>query len=466
MRLGALLGADEPSQIAGGRMPVPRSSALSVLALVAALNGCASSNPRSAFEDVSTSFVDRGGFAIRPTNEGSDPLASLSGVLDAESVARFAVTFDPALHADLEELGVAQADFAQATRLANPTLFGARLSFAPGGGHQTTVGWVADLLDWIVQPLRKRQALLELEATKLRIGDRLLRQVASARGAFYEAVAAGQVVARLGRVFEVEAAAAELAARQVEAGNLPQLELAQQRSALHETAAELGRARLAAVTAGEHLAQTIGYSGDPSALLLPDSLPEPPAGEPEISGLEQRALDSRFDLAAARVAVAALDRALSLRRATRFSPVGVEFGFEREREADGSRLTGPSLAIQLPLFDLGGASIARLAAEKRRAQFQLAAAELAARSEVRTARAEALALRDILVLQRDTLLPERLRILDETLRRYNMMLVGVYDLLQAKRLEIEAEKATIETWKDYWLARVELERALGGGVVE
>jgi cobalt-zinc-cadmium efflux system outer membrane protein len=47
-----------------------------------------------------------------------------------------------------------------------------------------------------------------------------------------------------------------------------------------------------------------------------------------------------------------------------------------------------------------------------------------------------------------------------------MMLVGVYDLLQAKRLEIEAEKATIETWKDYWLARVELERALGGGVVE
>lgn len=447
-------------------MPVPRPYPFHALALAAVLCGCASANSRSAFDAVSHSFEERTGLALRASSE--DPVSGdpLGGVLDVERVTRFALAFDPALRADLEELGVAQADFAQATRLANPTLFGARLNNAPGGGHQTSVGLVADLLDWIVQPLRKRQAVLELEATKLRIGDRLLRQIASARGAFYEAVAAGQVVARLQRVFEVEAAAAELAARQVDAGNLPHLDLAQQRSALHETTAELGRARLAAVTAAEHLARTIGYSGDPSALVLPDSLPEPPAGEPEISGLEQRALASRFDLAAARVAVTALDRALALRRATRFSPVGVEFGLEREREADGSKLTGPSLSIQLPLFDLGAASIARLAAEKRRAEFQRAATELTARSEVRASHAASVALRGILELQRDTLLPERRRILDETLRRYNMMLVGVYDLLQAKRLEIEAEKATIETWKDYWLARVELDRALGGGIVE
>jgi len=41
-------------------------------------------------------------------------------------------------------------------------------------------------------------------------------------------------------------------------------------------------------------------------------------------------------------------------------------------------------------------------------------------------------------------------------------LKGAYDLLFAKQNEIAAERSYIEAWRDYWIARTELERAVGG----
>jgi cobalt-zinc-cadmium efflux system outer membrane protein len=42
------------------------------------------------------------------------------------------------------------------------------------------------------------------------------------------------------------------------------------------------------------------------------------------------------------------------------------------------------------------------------------------------------------------------------------MLTGVYQLLAAKQAEINAYREYIETVRDYWIARAELERAVGG----
>jgi cobalt-zinc-cadmium efflux system outer membrane protein len=63
---------------------------------------------------------------------------------------------------------------------------------------------------------------------------------------------------------------------------------------------------------------------------------------------------------------------------------------------------------------------------------------------------------------RSVLLPERTQILDQTLRQHNAMLKGVYDLLLAKQAEVSTEKVYVEAWRDYWIARVQLERAVGG----
>jgi cobalt-zinc-cadmium efflux system outer membrane protein len=58
--------------------------------------------------------------------------------------------------------------------------------------------------------------------------------------------------------------------------------------------------------------------------------------------------------------------------------------------------------------------------------------------------------------------PLRERIVALTQEQYNAMLLGVYQLLQAKQGEIEAYRAYIEAVRDYWIARADLERAIGG----
>jgi cobalt-zinc-cadmium efflux system outer membrane protein len=41
------------------------------------------------------------------------------------------------------------------------------------------------------------------------------------------------------------------------------------------------------------------------------------------------------------------------------------------------------------------------------------------------------------------------------------MLLGVYQLLQARQSELEAYRDFIEALRDYWIARSDLERAIG-----
>src|SRR5206468_11999603 len=91
------------------------------------------------------------------------------------------------------------------------------------------------------------------------------------------------------------------------------------------------------------------------------------------------------------------------------------------------------------------------------------------RSEVREAHALMVANQNLARLYGETLLPERRRIVSLTLEHYNFMLKGTYDLLLVKQNELEAERSYIEAWRDYWIARAELEKAVGGklpGVTE
>ena len=45
------------------------------------------------------------------------------------------------------------------------------------------------------------------------------------------------------------------------------------------------------------------------------------------------------------------------------------------------------------------------------------------------------------------------------------MLIGVYELLLAKQNQINAGREYIESLQDYWIARSDLERAVGGRLI-
>jgi cobalt-zinc-cadmium efflux system outer membrane protein len=435
------------------------------------LGGCASVNPRPAFEDVGRTVADRSKVQpewARTAEEASaagEAVAKLLAVpLTPEAAVRVAFLNNPTLQATFEEIGVSQADLAQAARISNPELSGFVRFPSEGSGRNVELSLVQDVFDIFVQPLRKKMAAAQLEQTKLRVVNEVLGLAAEVKEAFFTLQAREQLVARLSAIRDLTETAAQFAEKQHEAGNIGDLELESRTVLYRESKVEVALAEAEVRADRERLNRLLGLWGPRTAWSLAGSLPEIPEAEIPLAGLERIAVASRQDLQAARWGVDLVGRALALRRKTRFFPVGLHVGINAEKDVTGERVTGPELALQLPIFDTGKASIARLEAEHRRAQRQLEALAIGARSEVREERDRMLASRDLALYYRRVLLPQRQRILALTLQHYNAMFKGAYDLLLAKQAEVETEKAHLEAWRGYWIARARLERALGGAL--
>jgi cobalt-zinc-cadmium efflux system outer membrane protein len=436
------------------------------------LSGCVSVDPRPAFDDAQGKVAARTGQEsrwLRTSAEAEAVRGSIREVLKheltADDAVQVALLNNRALQAAYEELGIAQADLAQAALVSNPSL-SIDVGFPDHAAAPTTVGGslIQDFLSVLVQPLRKKIGAAQLEQAKLRVGDAMLEHAARTKAAFYTLQARRQLVARLELILEIHRAAAEFARRQHEAGNIGDLDLANQEVVYEQTRADLALARAQVRSDREALNRLMGLWGPDTDWRVGDRLPEIPPLETPLEGLESLAIEQRLDVEAAGWGVDLVGRALALRKGTRYFPVGIHLGVwtEREPDPDHVRVTGPVLALQLPIFDTGKASIARLEAEHLRSQRLLEALAVDARSEVREARDLMIAARDLAEYHRDVLLPRRVQILDLTLRHYNMMLKGAYDLLLAKQNEVETERAYIDVWRDYWIARTELERAVGG----
>lgn len=450
-------------------MTRPISTILSTLPALA-LAACASVDPKPAYVDVGVRVSERTGYDVgwaRTEPEGEENERAVRALLEkdltADTAVRIALLGNRSLQATFEELGISQADLAQSASPRNPS-FDGFLRFPTGGPSATNVelGLVQDLLDFIVQPLRKRIGAAQLEATKLRVGNEVLGLIADVKIAYFRVQARQQLADRLQQIVEIDRAAAEFAEQQNAAGNLSALDLANHRATHSQSKVDLAVERMQVRADRERLNRLLGLWGANTAWRVESRLPEIPDQEVPVEGLESLAMTQRLDVAAARWAVDVVGRALALKRGTRYFPVGIDVGVQGERDTDGRRVIGPSLSLELPVFDTGKASIARLEAQHRQAQRQLEALAIDARSEVREVRDGMLAARDLALYYRGVILPERTQILDQTLRQHNAMLKGVYDLLLAKQAEVSTERAYVEAWRDYWVARVQLERAIGG----
>ena len=92
----------------------------------------------------------------------------------------------------------------------------------------------------------------------------------------------------------------------------------------------------------------------------------------------------------------------------------------------------------------------------------MSALESEASSQLRAARATLAEARARAEYYRDVIVPRRTRIVELTKLEHNAMLVGVFQLLQAKQNEMQARRDFIEAQREYWSARTDLDRALQG----
>ena len=387
--------------------------------------------------------------------------AMLRGTLTADRAVQIALLNNRELQATFEDIGIANADLTEAGLLKNP-VFDASALFPdrPPSAAKLAFGIAQDFLDLLMIPLRKKVAANELMRAELRVGDAVLKLAAEVRAAFYTLQGKQMLFTRLGMLGETNAAALELVLRQHEAGNISDLELANQQSTYSQSRLDAAQVAAEMRSDREKLNRLMGVWGAQTEWKMADELPSLPGSFPT-EHLESLAIAQRLDLAAAKAELGAIVQKLGLTKTYRY--VGaIEFGVGSERETDRQWEIGPTLRLELPIFNQGQGRIAKLKAQLRQAERRLEATAIDIRSEVREARDRAFAKKDLAAYYRDELVPERKRVLDLTLTGYNAMLKGPYDLLLARQSELAAERGYIEALRDYWIARADIERAVGG----
>ena len=439
------------------------------MGLIAVLSAAGCVVPRSAgFPDVSLALSTRTPLRVH-WNQGGDEDRQvaeetrrlLQTELTVESAIQIALFNNPRLQATYERLGVAQAEVVQAGLLKNPSLslhWGIRVGDA---GLDELVGSLTGaFLDLFLMPLKKKFANAEFRRVKLEVADQVLVTVDEVSQAFYAVQAGTQIVSLRRTILDAERAATELALRQAEAGNLSDLDLANEQAVYTQAKLELARAHLQLLGDRERLTRLLGVWGADVEYAVAPKLPELPASEPDLAHLERVAIAHRLDLAAAREEV---QIALAALRVTKGSRVlsGLRAGVPAHRDPDGPRTVGPTVDLELPIFDQKQAEVARLRAELRAAEHRTDALAIAIRSEVRVARDRLLAARQTIDTYARTLVPLRERIVRLSQEHYNAMLLGVYQLISAKENEINSYREYIESVRDYWIARADLERAIG-----
>lgn len=390
----------------------------------------------------------------------------LRGGLTHSAVVRLALVNNPGLQARYEALGVSQAELVEAGLLRNPSLGASvRLPDKPGFGLDVEFSLVQEVLDLFMLPARKRIAERQFQADVWRTAHEALAVVIEAREA-YTAVQAAEKLLRYEaqRVATLEVAAG-LARQQREAGNVPELDAVTQEAAWQEARGELAREELGLVERREQLNRLLGLWGENTEWKLAEPLPEPPPEDPPLEHLEQRALRRRLDVAAARGEVELMAQAEALARTSRFIGT-VEVGVSSERESEGFRVTGPSLVLELPLFNQRQALLARLEARRREAERRLDERAVEVRSEVREARARLQTSRRLTEHSAKVLLPLRRRVVEQSQLQYNAMALSPFQLLEARREEVRTYREYVETLREYWNARIALEGAVGGQLTE
>lgn len=436
------------------------------------LAGCTTADPKKTFEEVGTSLTNRTGLPVRwmrddrAETEIGQTVAGLLGTnLTARSAAAIALLNNRSLQAQFEEIGISQAELAQASRLRNPVIAGSWRTPLDGvKAVNADYGVSQDILDLLTLPARKKIAAQNLDAVRWHVANAVLTFNEEVLAAFYTQQARQQFATRLALIVDVNEASADIAQRQFDAGNINNLELGTQKLAYTQSRLDLAKVTAELRAGREKLNRLLGLWGAQTAWQIGDELPVLPDAEMSLDEVETAAVTRRFDLAAARSEVAATAYALRLKQGTRYLP-GVNLGFDAERDLGGSWVLGPALDLEVPLFDQGQPQLAKLSAHYRQARRHFEALAVNIRSEVREARDLLIAARDIAAYQWQSLLPQNRRLLAETLLQYNAMQIGNHGLLLAKQREQYAEQAAIEALRDYWIARVRLQTALGGGFI-
>jgi cobalt-zinc-cadmium efflux system outer membrane protein len=380
--------------------------------------------------------------------------------LSEPTAVALALRNSPDLAASLEDLGIARADWKQAGLLRNPDAT-FLIRFFTGGAfgfqNNLAVGLPTEIGGQIF--FRRKIAELNWSRTAERLAHDGVRLIADVKAVHAEMRAARLRQAVNAKAVEVLSAGVAIARKRYEAGDTGLQEVAL-------TEAELARARLDAdrferdlATARERLNRLMGLDpATPWTLTTP--LEEGPPAAWTVEDLMARAVADRLDVRAAEIEAEAASERVGLQWANVLPTV--VFGIAQQAETNTPSQVGPLLALPLPIFDQNLAQVDRAKAELRKAARLYAVARIQAVAEVRRAFEQWRKTRTLAESYRAALLPKLGEAVRYSEAAFENGQESFLTVLLARRGLIDAQAQQAGVLLELALARIELERAVGG----
>ena len=444
--------------------------ARSGLASAMLLSGCTWFSPDAGMGVVATiaqQELKKDAAAIRSPEEadvaGATVRRLLGRTLTADAAVQTALLNNRGLQAAYDELAIADADRVGQSLPPNPTFSWRRIQ--AGLALESEMQLVADIIALATLPARSELAAERFHQAQLRAAEETLRVAHEARRAYYQAVAARELVHFLTESRSAAEAATQLAARLGETGAVNKLDQAREQVFYADLTAQLATARQREASEREALIRAMGLWGTSLDFKIPNALPPLPHRVQTLAGIEVDAVGRRVDLQIARIELDVLAKSYGLTQASRFINI-LDAGYadKLEKRVDERVLMrGFDVRLQIPLFDFGEVRVRQAEATYMQAVNRLLELAVNVRSEARDAYRVYGSTYDIAGHYQREVLPLRKIISDETLLRYNAMLIDVFSLLAEARQRIAATITAIEAKRDFWLATVDLKAAIAGG---
>jgi cobalt-zinc-cadmium efflux system outer membrane protein len=438
---------------------MPGKLCLSAL-IVITLAGCASLAPKRGVGEIEQATAARGLPAPKWTADTKVDSGTAIGAEPITLQRALVLAFErnPEVRALYAELGIAQSEVLEASRLSNLRLDYA--SLRGGDERQISRGIAMPFTDLLMLPFKSRLARDTFAVSRNRVAASLVELAAEVEAAWFEYVTAQQIAEMRSLVSRAAESSAEYAERLHQAGNISPRNYALELAAASEARISAARAAADTARARNDLANLLAVRAQ-DAWQTPKVLPAVPAKADSFTDIDAAALAGRLDLSAARSEVEVAERTLVFLRRWRWLGV-VEVGYESESEPHEVTVKGPTIGWELPLFNWNSSGILRQTAEVEIARANLAALELSVRNEVSLAANELATAREVSESYRTALLPQREAVVGRTFEEFNYMLTDAFELLQAKREQFEAYEEYLEAVKDFWIARGRLRRFAGG----
>jgi cobalt-zinc-cadmium efflux system outer membrane protein len=465
--------------------------------ILSVLAGCVGVDPRPDYARAGRQITDSTGVAV--AFDPSDTAAAqtrvsalLDGGLTSDDAVQVGLLNNPRLQSLYYRIGVGRADVVQSQLLSNPSL-GVSTRFPSGGGLvNLEAGLAQNLVDLWQLPLRKERAERALEQVILELAHEAASVAADIRTAYFRAVAAELLVEIAG----LNGAAAQELLRLTEgllaAGAVSRVDVDLSLSEVQATQLSIRAARLDAFERRLGLLRLLGLSGGLDVGLR-EALPDPPESAPTLEQVLEAAAQWRLDIAAARKELEALSSDLGLQRRRVFQVI--EIGVEIEREARGrsndgrflgnalrsslqartptlppelweedadSEVTvGPSLTVELPLFDQNQAQIAKAELTFLAAARLVQAMLLDVTHDARVAHERAATAWGIAATYESEVLPLRERNLALAREAFRAGKIPLIPVIEAQRNLQTARADYVSALRDSALAWVEIERVVG-----